>query len=101
MSLYVEPEDVSLHYQRVETSKGTWLIDVQTGIRSQGNDNVALKLIVETNIDEERIQYRRLSLYAWDADLQNKEGIEAVLKRIKVWIETTDGDGELNLVGKR
>ncbi len=94
----MKPGDIPIHLARVSCNKGAWIIDVRSGLSGQDSDHVALRLLLERNLDEEHVVTRRLFLYVSQHDLQNRR--DYVLDRIRIWVEQEEGDGELNLVAK-
>jgi hypothetical protein len=94
----MKQEDIRLH--NVETSKGQWGIFIQSVVKAQGNDNLFLTIVLEQNIDDERIRMRRLDLLVFSAELASPGGRREVRDQICRWVEETDGDGFLDLVSK-
>ena len=94
----MKPEEVGLH--DVDTSKGQWGIFVQSVVKAQDNDNLFLTIVLEQNIDDERIRMRRLDLLVFSAELASHAGLREVRDQICQWVEETDGDGFLDLVSK-
>ena len=94
----MKPEDIELH--DVDTSKGSWGIFVQSVVRAQDNDNLFLTIVLERNIDDERVEARRLTLRLFSPELASDTGRKGILREIRSWIDATDGDGSLDLVSK-
>jgi len=57
-----------------------------------------LKLIIEQSIDDERFRMRRLEMLLSAADPEESVSLQKVRDEIRRWIETTQGDGFLDLV---
>lgn len=91
----MEPKDIPLH--EVDTAKGHWGIFVQSVVKAQ-NDNIFLIMILEQRVDDERFRMRRLEMLILAAELISPAGRAAILRRIREWIEATEGDGYLDLV---
>lgn len=94
----MRPEDIELH--GVETSKGSWGIFVQSAVKARDDDNLFLTIVLERNIDEEHIETRRLTLLLFSRELKSDTGRKGILREIRCWIDTTDGDGSLDLASK-
>lgn len=94
----MRPEEIRLH--DVETSKGQWGIFVQSVVKAQDNDNLFLRILLEQNIDYEHIRMRTLNLLVFSRELASDAGLVGILDHIRNWINTTDGDGFLDLVSK-
>lgn len=66
--------------------------------KTQGNDNLLVDLVLEQPVDEENVRSRKLGLIVSAAVIFNSETSPQIIDRIRGWIETTDGDGFLDLV---
>ena len=58
----VKPDELPLHLSRIETTKGTWLIAIDSIAEAQSADRLLLKLILEQSTDEERFRTRELGM---------------------------------------
>ncbi len=94
----MRPEDIGLH--GVETTKGEWGIYVQSVVRAQHNDNLFLGIILEQSVDYERFRMRKLEMLVFAQELASPAGLERMLDHIRNWIDSTEGDGFLDLVSK-
>jgi len=94
----MKAEDIGL--RDVDTSKGRWGVFVQSVVKAQDNDNLFLRIVLEQNIDDEHIKMRRLDLLVFSPELASHAGLATVLDQIRNCIDTTDGDGSLDLVSK-
>ncbi len=92
------PQQLALHLAKVDPADGTWLIAVASVSETQSGKDVLLKLVLEQNIDEETVRSRELGLVVSAAVILDPETCADVVDRIRKWIETTDGDGFLDLV---
>jgi hypothetical protein len=92
------PEELPLHLAKMDTGKGRWLIAVASVRETQGGQNLLLKLILEQSIDDESFTSRELGLMVSAAVILDPETCAQVVDRIQDWIETTEGDGFLDLV---
>ena len=66
--------------------------------QTQGNDNLLLNLILEQGAEEELLPSRKLGLVFPAAVALDPETCAEVIDEIREWIETTEGDGFLDLV---
>jgi hypothetical protein len=57
-----------------------------------------LKLILEQSIDEEHFRSRELGMLVLTSKLYDPDLFGGVVNQIRHWIETTEGDGFLELV---
>jgi hypothetical protein len=94
----MKPEEIRLH--DVDTSKGSWGVFVQSVVKAQGNDNLFLTIVLEQNMDDEHVRMRGLKLLVFSPELASDAGRAGILDEIRNWIDTTDGDGFLDLVSK-
>jgi hypothetical protein len=92
------PEELALHRARFTASTGEWLVVVDNVKQTQGNDNLLLNLILEQAVDEEQLVSRKLGLVFPAAVALDPETCAQVIDQIREWIETSDGDGFLDLV---
>lgn len=94
----MKPEEIRLH--DVDTSKGSCGVFVQSVVKAQGNDNLFLTIVLEQNMDDEHVSMRALKLLVFSPELASDAGRAGILDEIRNWIDTTDGDGFLDLVLK-
>lgn len=66
--------------------------------KTQGDDNLLLNLVLEQPVDEENVTARQLGLIVSAAVIFDSETSPQIIDRMRDWIETTDGDGFLDLV---
>ena len=83
---------------RFAAATGEWLVMVDNVKPTQGNDNLLLNLILEQKIDEEQFLSRKLGLVVPAAVALDAETCAPLVDQIREWIETTEGDGFLDLV---
>ena len=84
---------------QIDTSKGKWLIAVYSGAEAQTGDTILLKLILEQTIDKgEHFRARELGMIVLAPELHDPGLFADVVNRIRHWIETTEGDGFLDVV---
>ena len=95
----MNPEETALHLSRIDSSKGTWLIAVYSGADSQSGEWVLLNLVLEQSIDEEHFTARELGLTVLASELYSPDRLPSLLRRIRHWLETTEGNGFLDLTG--
>ena len=93
----VEPEELPLHLSTIETSQGGWLIAVHSVAESHAGGTLLLKLILEQSIDHEHFRTRELGMQVLAVTLYNPDLFTGVINQIRRWIETTEGDGFLEL----
>ena len=93
----VQPEELPLHLSRIETSQGVWLIAVYSVAEAQAANTLLLKLILEQSIDDEHFRTRELGMQVLARKLHDPDLFADVVSQIRHWIETTEGDGFLEL----
>jgi hypothetical protein len=93
----IEPEELPLHLSRIETSQGRWLVAVYSVAEAQAGGTLLLKLILEQSIDEEHFRARELGIQLLASKLYDPDLFADVVSQIRHWIETTEGDGFLEL----
>jgi hypothetical protein len=96
--MIIHPEELPLHLSQIDTSQGGWLIVVYNVAEAQSCEALLLKLILEQSIDEERLRTRELGMLVLASKLYDPDLFVDVLNQIRRWIETTEGDGFLELV---
>jgi len=94
----IVPEELWLHLATLTAANGEWLVAVHNVTKTQGDDNLLLNLVLEQPVDEENVRLRKLGLIVSGAVIFDPETSTQILDRIRDWIETTDGDGFLDLV---
>lgn len=90
-------EQVSLDRNVLGTAKGPWLIHVNAVLTAKESDNASLQLVLENLSDEARSQNRRLYLVVPAPSLEIPQERVAIAHRIRRWVETTSGNGFLDL----
>jgi hypothetical protein len=96
-----QPEQLPLHLSEIETSKGKWLIAVYGGAEVLAGGTILLKLILEQTIDKgEHFRARELGMILLVPELHDPDLFAEVVDRIRHWIETTEGDGFLDVVNR-
>lgn len=96
----IQPEEVPLHLKVIETSTDGWLIDVRSVAETSEPSSLLISLILETNIDGdgERIRTRELGIVVPASRLYDPDQLRDVVKQIRYWIETMEGNGFLDLL---
>jgi len=95
----MQPEELPLHLSEIDTSKGKWLIAVYGGAEAQTGETILLKLVLEQPVDRgEHFRARELGVMVLAPELYDPDAFADVVSRIRHWIETTEGDGFLDLV---
>lgn len=92
------PEELWLHQARLTAANGEWLVAVHNVTKTQGEDKLLLTLVLEQPVDEENVTSRKLGLIVSAAVIFDPETSPQIIDRMRDWIETTDGDGFLDLV---
>jgi len=93
----IPAERLPLHLSRIDGSEGDWLITVHSAAESQTGDTILLKLVLEQSIDEERFHTPELGMTVYPSELYDPDLLAEMLSQIRQWIETTEGDGFLDL----
>jgi hypothetical protein len=93
----IPAEQLPLHGTRIDSSAGEWLIAVQSAMESQTGATILLKLLLECSIDEERFHTREVGMTVYASEVYDSELLEEMRSQIRHWIETTEGDGFLDL----
>jgi hypothetical protein len=93
----IKAEELPLHLSRIQTSQGGWLIAVQSIAEARVGGTLLLKLILEQSKDDEHFRTRELWMQVLAVKLYDPDLFANVVSRIRQWIETTEGDGFLEL----
>jgi hypothetical protein len=83
------------------TAKGPWLIHVNAVLAAKESENASLQLVLENLSDETYSENRRLYLVVPASRLDVPQERVAITQRIRRWVETTRGNGFLDLVTRR
>ncbi len=92
------PEELSLHLTQMATADGEWLVAVDNVRETHGSGSLLLNLILEQPVDEQHFRLRRLGLMVPTVVILDRETCAPIIDRIRGWVETTEGDGFLDLV---
>ena len=92
------PKQLPIDLEIIETSKGKWLIAVETIVETVADGNLLLKLILEQGIDDEHFRMRELGVKIKSIDARDTDHSAISLNRIRDWIESTEGDGFIDMV---
>jgi hypothetical protein len=90
-------EQVSLNRNVLSTAKGPWLIHVNAVLTAKESDDASLQLVLENLADEARSHNRRLYLVVSSSRLEIPQERVTITDRIRRWVETTSGNGFLDL----
>jgi hypothetical protein len=94
-------EHVSLDRNVLGTPKGPWLIHVNAVLTAKESDNASLQLVLKNLSGEARSENRRLYLVVPASHLEIPQECVTIARRIRRWVETTSGNGFLDLVTRR
>jgi len=97
--LILPPERVPLNGSVLGTVKGTWIIRVDEAMRLKGTTTLVLNVTLERSrrSPEEACVRRRLGLLLSSSVMDEFRLREGVACDIRGWLESTDGDGFLDL----
>lgn len=93
----IQPEELPLHLSRIQTCQGGWLIAIQSVAEARIGSTLLLKLILEQSMDDEHFRTRELGMQVPAVRLYDPDLFADVISQIRQWIETTEGDGFLEL----
>jgi len=82
---------------RLDTTKGTWVVAVESVAETIAGTMLLVRLNLEQNIDDESTAHRRLEIMIHRNTAEELENSKELLDQIRKWIETTDEDGFLDL----
>jgi hypothetical protein len=91
------PKKLPIDLARIETHKGGWLVAVEKIAETEAGDNLLLKIILEQSIDEEHFRTRELGMKISAYEARNPDRLPHILSRIRDWIESTEGDGFIEI----
>ena len=94
-------ERVSLDRNVLGTAKGPWLIHVNAVLTAKESDNASLQPVLENLCNETGSENRRLYLVVPASLLDIPQERVRIALRIRRWVETTSGNGFLDLTGDR
>lgn len=93
-------KEVALQRQVLGTAKGAWLIRVNAVLATKDSDSASLQLVLENLSLEVRAESRRLYLALPASHLDIPQECVEIINRIRRWVETTRGNGFLDLIHK-
>jgi hypothetical protein len=91
------PHQIPLDFNVVDTNQGNWLIRVNAVMAAEESENLALQLVLQNLEEEKSWESRRLYAVIPASDLDNPQQRVLIADRIRHWIETTHGNGFLDL----
>jgi hypothetical protein len=91
------PKKLPIDLTRVDTSKGSWLIAVESMVEAQADGNLLLKIVLEQSIDEEHFRTRELGMLLPLREATDRDHCPMVVSQIREWIDSTEGDGFVDL----
>ena len=86
-----------INLARLDTTKGTWVIAVESVTETIAGNTLLAGIILEQNIDDESVTTRRLEIIIHRNTAKEPENSQELLDQIRKWIESTDEDGFLDL----
>jgi hypothetical protein len=93
----VNPHHNPLDFNVLGTKQGRWIIRVNAVMAEQQSDNLALQLVLQNLEEEKTSEIRRVYAVVPASDLENPQQRALIGDRIRHWIETTHGNGFLDL----
>jgi hypothetical protein len=93
----MQPKDVPIHLSQINTSGGAWLLDVRSVTQTQDGKSILLKAVLEQAVDEESFLRRELEMIMPASFMDDPELSADLIDRIRIWIESPENDGYLNL----
>lgn len=94
-------EHIPFHRNVLATANGPWLIRVNAVLSAKESDNASLQLVLENLSDEPRSKDRRLYLIVSSSRLEIPQERVTIAHRIRRWLETSSGNGFLDLVTRQ
>jgi hypothetical protein len=91
------PKKLPIDLSVIDTAKGRWLVAVQSIAETHSGRNLLLGIVLEQNIDEQTFRSRELGIAIGTHEAHDPDQCSLLLDGIREWIETTDGDGFLDL----
>jgi hypothetical protein len=93
----IAPEQLPLHLSTIDGAEGDWIVAVRSALKSQSGDTILLRQTLEQQIDEEHFRTRELGMTVYAPELYDPDVLGELHGRVSHWIETTEGDGFLDL----
>ncbi len=94
------PKKLPIDLTTVDTSKGLWLIAVESVVETQADRNVLLKIVLEQQIDEEHFRSRELGMLLTLREAIDPDQCPKMVSHIREWIDSADGDGFVDLTNR-
>ena len=91
------PKKLPIDLAQVETAGGAWLLVIETIVETQGTANLLVGITLEQNINDESFRMRKLEVILESREAHDPEACSDLLIRIAKWMDTTKGDGYLDL----
>ena len=97
MATLVQPQQNPLDFNVIGTRKGPWLIRVNAVMAAQESDNVSLQMVLHSLDEDIPLETRHLYAVVHASDLEIPQQRVLIAHKIRGWIESTQGNGFLDL----
>ena len=94
MAALGNPTQVPLHRNVIGSTKGVWVVSVDSTTVSRDDTQIALQLrLTRISAEDETTITRRLYAVVFESDLANPQERVLIADCIRHWVETTQGNG--------
>jgi hypothetical protein len=90
--MFNPPKRLPIDRTTINSRKGPWLTAVETVAETESDGQILIKRVLEQNIDE-----AHSARVAKAREARDPDGLPNITNRIPDWIESTEGDGFLDL----
>jgi len=96
--LITPPKKLPIDLTTIHSSKGAWLIAVESVAETRADRNLLVNIVLEQAVDEgERFRVRSLGMLLPLRDAVDPDRSQNQVSQIRQWIDSTDGDGFVDL----
>jgi hypothetical protein len=91
------PKKLPIDLTEVNSSKGAWLIAVESVTETRADGNALVKIVLEQVIDEDHFRARSLGMLLPVREAVDPDRCQNLVSQILKWIDSTEGDGFVDL----
>jgi len=91
------PKKLPIDLECIDTRKGTWLVAVEAIAETEAGADLLVKIILEQGVDDEHCRMRQLGMKICANEARNTDRAPHIMSRIRDWIESSEGDGFIDL----
>ena len=96
--LITPPKKLPIDLTTVDSSKGAWLIAVESVAEARADGKLLVNIVLEQVIDDgERFRVRSLGMLLPHREAVDPDRSQNLVSQIRQWINSSEGDGFIDL----